>query len=179
MPRLAAAAGAPISMSENPSPALTLRPGRPQAAATAWRWRETLDAGAERAARRRTLRREGVIRALVGGAVGAALFFFGAVLFARVAWAGAGVVLLAALASPDGLYAAIGGGLALVGHGIGRLLAILFLTPVFWLFFVPFGRLLRAGRRDRLERWFDPATPSYWHRRDDAPRTKASYEKAF
>ena len=64
-------------------------------------------------------------------------------------------------------------------HGIGRLLAVLFLTPVFWLFFVPFGLLLRAGRRDRLERWFDPAAPSYWHRRDDAPRSKSSYEKAF
>ncbi|MEO8197727.1 MAG: hypothetical protein ABI689_13510 [Thermoanaerobaculia bacterium] len=120
-----------------------------------------------------------MLRALVGGAVGGLFYFFGGLIFARIAWVGAGVVLLAALASPDGLYAALGRGLALLGHGIGRLLAILFLTPVYFLFFVPFGWLLRAGRRDRLERWFDRAASTYWHRRDDAPRTKSSYEKAF
>ncbi len=179
MPRPPAVAGLPKSMTQNPSSASALRPGSPQAAAVAWRWRENLDSGAESRALRRALRREALLRALVGGAVGVALFYFGAVLLARVAWAGAGVVLLAALASPEGLYAAIGRGLALLGHGIGRLLAVLFLTPVFWLFFVPFGLLLRAGRRDRLERWFDPAAPSYWHRRHDAPRSKSSYEKAF
>lgn len=166
-------------MAKNPSLPVSFRRGTPHAAAVAWPWREAVDASLQRAARRRTLRREGVIRALVGGAVGVALFYFGAPLLARVAWAVAAVVLLAALVSPDGLYAAIGRGLALLGHGVGRLLAILLLTPVFFLFFLPFGKLLRAGRRDRLERWFDPATPSYWHRRDDAPRTKASYEKAF
>ena len=79
----------------------------------------------------------------------------------------------------DGVYAAIGRGLALLGHGIGRLLAIVLLTPLFWLVFVPFGRLLRGGRRDKLERWFDVAAPSYWHRREGRPRTKRSYERAF
>ena len=120
------------------------------------------------------MRWEGVVRGLAGAAVGGVLFYFGATILARVAWVGAGLVLLAALASPDGLYAAIGRGLALVGHGIGKLLAVTLLTPLYWLFFVPFGRLLRAGRRDRLERWFDPAAPTYWHRREDAPRTKRS-----
>ena len=129
--------------------------------------------------RRDALRREGVVRALVGAAVGAVLQYFGATILAVIAWAGAGLVLLAALTSPDGLYAAIGRGLALVGHGIGRLLAIVLLTPLYWLFFVPFGRLLRAGRRDRLERWLDPAAPTYWHRRQDVARTKRSYERAF
>lgn len=179
MPRSSATAGPPISMTENPSAALAPRPGRAQAAATAWRWRETADAKVAGAARRRQLRREGVIRALVGGAIGGVLFYFGAPLLARVAWAGSALVLLAALASPDGIYAAIGRGLTLLGHGIGRLLAIVFLTPLFFLFFLPFGRLLRGGRRDRLERWFDRSAPTYWHRRPDPPRTKTSYERAF
>lgn len=168
-------------MPETLSDSTPLRSGSPHAAAAIWRWRESAGAGAAalRAARRTSLRREGVIRALVGGAVGGALLYFGAPILARVAWAAAGVVLAVALVSPDGAYAAIGRALALFGHGIGRLLAVVLLTPVFWLFFVPFGRLLRAGRRDRLERWFDKAAPSYWHRRNDAPRTKSSYEKAF
>lgn len=138
-----------------------------------------MDAAPARAARRRQLRREGAIRALAGGAIGGALFYFGAPLLARVAWAGSALVLLAALVSPEGLYAAIGRGLARVGQGIGRLLAVLLLTPVYFLFFVPFGRLLRTGRRDRLERWFDPAAATYWRRRGDAPRTASSYERAF
>lgn len=163
------------------SASFRLRPGGSRAAEVAWRWRETSAAGgaAERAARRRSLRREGVLRAAIGAAVGGALYFFGAVILARVAWFASGLMLLAALASPAGLYAAIGRGLAQFGHLVGRLLAVVSLTPVYFLFFVPFGLLLRRGRRDRLERWFDPTTPSYWHRRDDAPRTKASYEKAF
>jgi hypothetical protein len=168
-------------MSEKSPTPPRLRSGSPSAAAAIWRWRDASPAIALAAARDRVraLRREGVVRALVGAALGGALFIFGAVILARVAWVGAGVVLLAALASPDGLYSAIGRGLALLGHGIGRLLAIVLLTPVYWLFFVPFGRLLRAGRRDRLERWFDATAPSYWHRRTDAARTKASYERAF
>lgn len=158
-----------------------LRPGSPGAAAAVWRWREASPtvAAAARRARRRALRWEGIVRALAGAAVGGVLSYFGATILALVAWAGAGLVLMAALASPDGLYAAIGRGLALLGHGIGRLLAIVLLTPLFWLFFVPFGRLLRGGRRDKLERWFDETAPSYWHRRADPPRTKASYERAF
>lgn len=163
------------------SASFRLRPGSSRAAAVAWRWRETGATGsaAEREARRRSLRREGVLRAAIGAAVGGAFSFFGAAMLARVAWVGSAAVLLAALASPAGLYAAIGRGLAHFGHLVGRLLAVVFLTPVYFLFFVPFGRLLRAGRRDRLERWFDPEVATYWHRRDDAARTKSAYEKAF
>jgi hypothetical protein len=151
------------------------------AAAVVWRWREASSAfaAAARRDRRRALRWQGVLRALIGAAVGGVLFYFGAGILARVAWAGTGLVLLAALASPEGIYSAIGRGLARLGHGMGRLLAILLLTPIFGLFFVPFGRLLRAGRRDRLERWFDKSAATYWHRRSDASRTKASYERAF
>lgn len=168
-------------MPPDPQIADELRPGSPAAAAAVWRWREASPAGAAvaRQARRHALRRQGVGRALVGAAIGGLLFTFGAAILARVAWAGAGLVLLAALASPDGLYSAIGRGLALLGQGIGKLLALVLLTPIYWLFFVPFGRLLRSGRRDRLERWFDETAPSYWHRRDDAARTKSSYERAF
>ncbi len=169
-------------MSETPPPIPLLRSGSVPASSSAWPWRDapgSSESAANRASLRSSLRREGAIRALVGGAIGGVFFYFGALTLASVAWAGAGVVLLAALASPDGLYAAIGRALARLGLGLGRLLAILLLTPVFFLFFLPFGRLLRSGRRDRLERWWDPAALSYWHRRDDAPRTKASYEKTF
>jgi hypothetical protein len=125
------------------------------------------------------LRREGVLRALVGGAAGGIFLALGARSMAQIAWGVSGFVLLAALLSPTGIYAAIGRFLALFGRFVGKVLAVVFLTPAFFLIFLPFGWLLRRGRKDRLERWFDRAAPSYWHRREDAPRTRASYEKAF
>jgi len=168
----------------NPRTPTDLPAGSPAAAAAVWPWRAASSASAAdvqrgQRARRNALRREGTIRALAGAAVGAVLFALGAVALARVAGIVSGLVLLAALASPGGLYAAIGRALAVVGQGVGRLLAIVFLTPVFFLFFLPFGKLLRSGHRDRLERFFDRRAPSYWHRRGDAARTKASFEKAF
>jgi hypothetical protein len=36
------------------------------------------------------------------------------------------------------------------------------LAPLFFLFFWGCGRLLRGGRRDALQRWFDPQAPSYF-----------------
>lgn len=125
-----------------------------------------------------TLRAEGVVRGAIGLIIGTALYFWKPPL-AYVAWSLSGFVLLAALASPGGLYAAIGRGLARFGEWVGRFLAVVLLTPVFFLFFLPFGRLTRWGKRDKLERWFDREATSYWHRRNDPPRDRAFYEKAF
>lgn len=161
---------------QDPATPLAPRPGRPEAAAAIWRWRAGAAAAGPGPAK---LRREGATRALVGLLAGKAFQVLGFEHLAYVAWAVSALILLAALASPAGAYAAIGRGLSGLGRLVGRALAILLLTPVFFLFFFPFGRLLRGGRRDRLERWFDRAAPSYWHRREDTPRTAASYERAF
>ncbi|MEO8277835.1 MAG: hypothetical protein ABI639_16595 [Thermoanaerobaculia bacterium] len=161
-----------------PSSATALRPGSPSAAAAIWPWR-TRSSSLDAARARDRLRKEGVIRTLVGGAAGGLFFAFGSPTVARVAWSVSGFVLLAALLSPTGVYAAIGRFLGLFGRVVGKVLAVLFLTPAFYLVFLPFGLLFRRGRNDRLERWFDRAAPTYWHRREDAPRTRASYEKAF
>jgi hypothetical protein len=167
------------SVPDSLSPSNRRPAGSPQAAAAIWRWRDGADAEGSRSGRRKSLRREGLIRALIGAAVGGALAYFGAPVLARVAWIGAVLVLVAALASPDGVYAAIGKGLARLGQGIGKALGLLLLSPLFFLFFLPFGLLLRSGRRDRLERGFDRSKPTYWHRRSDVPRSKSSFEKAF
>ena len=155
---------------------VSLRPSRPEAATVAWPWKT--EAARSNAPTAGALRREGVLRGLVGLAIGTALYFWKPPL-AYVAWSLSGFVLLAALVSPGGLYAAIGRGLARFGEWVGRFLAVVLLTPVFFLFFLPFGRLTRWGRRDKLERWFDSATSTYWHARTDPPRDRAFYEKAF
>ncbi len=176
MPSLPDHADEPVASLDLAVP-LVPRPGRPEAAAAIWRWRE--GQGQATGTAPAVLRREGALRALIGSLVGGALFVFGQASLAFVAWSVSALVLLAALASPAGAYAAIGRGLEAFGRLVGRLLAVLLLTPVFFLFFVPFGLLFRRGRRDRLERWFDRAAPSYWHCREAVPRTRESYEKAF
>lgn len=143
-----------------------------------WSWRKagTPGAVADPAA---ALRLQGLVRALVGSGIATVLYFVG---FPRVAAVGGGVSLLvglAALASPMGLYRAIGRGLDAFGRLVGKLIGALTLTPVFFLFFTVFGRLLRSGRRDRLARYFDRGTASYWLRRDDPPPSAARYERSF
>ena len=88
-------------------------------------------------------------------------------------------MLLAALLSPDRLYLGIGRGLEILGRGIGRGLSILLLSPVFFLFVLPFGLLLRTGRRDRLERRLDRSASTYWHLRRDSVRGRAHFGRAF
>ncbi len=154
----------------------SLLAGRPEAAAAIWRWREPAAAAGPSAA---ALRREGLLRAVVGGLVAGGLSFFHHPRLALVAAVLSGLVALAALASPRGAYAALGKGLAAFGKLVGRFLAVLLLTPVFLLFFTLVGRIMRRGRRDKLERWFDDSTPSYWHQRPQVARTEAYYRHQF
>lgn len=153
------------------------RCGRPEAAAAIWRWRQ--EGGGGDAAEAARQRRRGVIQAAVGVVAGAAVFFFWRREAAYVVWAVSAVTLALALVSPLGAFAALGRGLARFSHWVGRALAWVLFVPVFFLFFTLFGRLLRSGRRDRLERWFDRGAASYWQRRPDGDRTLADYRRQF
>lgn len=162
-------------MTDSPNP-----PSPPSTAVAdaVWRWRTATPASsaAEPAA---LLRRQGLVRASIGGAIATVLYLFG---FPRLAAVGGGIsalVGLAALASPGGLYRAIGRGFEAFGRFAGKLIGFLTLTPVFFVFFAIFGRLLRSGRRDRLARFFDRTTSSYWLRRDDPAPSAARYERSF
>lgn len=139
-----------------------VRPGRPEAAATIWSWRARDGAPARRAA---SLRREGMLRAVVAGIVGGLLLFFGRTIVGSIALGIGSLTLVLALASPTGAYAALSRAVERVGQWIGIALTWLLLAPVFYLFFAPFGLLARRGRRDRLGRRFDRDATSYWARR--------------
>lgn len=154
------------------------RAGRPEAAAAIWGRRGESATGEETASVAHH-RRQGVIQALVGGAVGTVIFFFWHPAIAYLAWSLSALTLVAALLSPEGAYAAIGRGIAWLSRGVGRVLGYVLLVPLFFLFFTLFGRLFRGGRKDRLERWFDRDTSSYWKPRPDGDRTLADYERQF
>jgi hypothetical protein len=143
---------------------VTLAPiaGRAEAAAEIWDWRRAKDARRDEAAEARRSRLRGAVQALVAASAGAILLFFSLRWPAFLAFALAGVLGLSAIVASRSLHVAIERGLQALGRGTGTLLGWVLLVPVFYLFFAPFGRLLRRGRRDRLQRRFDPDAESYW-----------------
>ena len=84
--------------------------------------------------------------------------------------------VVSVLVSPNGLYLGIERLFDLLGRLLGRGMTWLLLVPIFFLFFLPFGALLRRGRRDRLKRWFDPEADSYWEQHEGP--TAGSPERA-
>lgn len=150
--------------------------GRPEAAAAIWRWNET-DATSGPSAR--ALRIRGALQAAVGAGVGALLIAYGPPLAGAVVLGIAALLLAAALLSPTGLYAAIQRPLQSLGRGLGSAVNWILLVPLFYGFFLPFGVLLRRGRRDRLKRRLDTAAPSYWEPHAGPTAASASRQRPY
>lgn len=166
---------------EVPPAPVSLAPpaGRAEAAAAVWVWRPapaTAATGVNPASRQR---RRGLLQALAAAVAGAGLLFFSFRGPAFLAFGLAGVVGLSALVAPTSLYAAIERLFLALGRWTGGLLAWALLAPVFYLFFTPFGRLLRRGRRDRLQRFFDRAAPSYWEPREGRSKASDSHRRQY
>ena len=88
-------------------------------------------------------------------------------------------IALAGLLSPTGLYVAIDRGFQALAHGLARVVTWAVLLPLFYLFFLPFGLVLRAGNRDRLQRWMDPNAATYWEPREGVTAASASRKRQY
>lgn len=152
--------------------------GRPEAAAAIWDWRRSQSRQRSGEERKRA-RIRGAVQAVVGLALGTVIFLFWSRGLAGVVWAIAGLTLAAALFSPDRAYARITWLIGFVATGIGVGMSWLLLTPLYYLFFAPFGLLFRRGAADRLERRFDRSAPTYWKRRAVESPSPADYERQF
>jgi hypothetical protein len=51
------------------------------------------------------------------------------------------------------------------------------MIPIFYLFFLPFGKLLRRGRNDRLRRYYEREAETYWE--PHTPMQASSLERQF
>lgn len=142
-----------------------LRLGRPEAAAAIWTWKPSEGVASQHKRRTGPVRLRGAIQATVGFAVAGLFAWRGHQVPAMLVGSIATFVLLSALLSPLGLFAAIERSIAAVGRGIGRAFTWVLLPTIFYLFFVPFGALFRRGRRDSMTRYFVEDAPSYWSSR--------------
>jgi hypothetical protein len=152
------------------------RTGSAAASAVIWRWRSA-DADAAASAPASRVRLRASLQALAGAAFGLACLLFWSRTVAYLAFAMAALVLLSALVSPRGLHAGLQQLFQATGRVIGRLVTWLLMAPLFYLFFLPFGKLLRRGRRDRLQRYFDAGAETYWE--THAPVPTSSLERQY
>jgi len=155
-------------------------PGRPEAAAVNWRWRNPGHEGAEPASELPgSLRVRGLIQGAITGAIGAAVFLFWWRGFGIAILVFASVVALSALLSPSGLYAMLLRLFAATGNVVGRALTWLLLTPMFYGFFLPFGAIMRRNRRDRLKRFYDAEASTYWEDHEGETLGSRSLERQY
>jgi hypothetical protein len=143
----------------------SLQQGRPEAAAAIWDWR-TPTVKPTRESSAASLRTAGIIQASVTATFGALVYYFWSSTIATVIFSIAGIVLFCAVASPTGLYRGVQAFFNALGNATGRVLTWLMLVPLFYLFFFPFGLLLRRGRRDQLKRYYETDKESYWEIRE-------------
>jgi hypothetical protein len=148
-----------------------------RAAATIWDWRADEGARERHAAK---LRQRGLLQGAVGLSIAAALFFLlHWVVIPAIAAGIAVFTVVAALASPTGLYARVAGLLEAFGLMVGTAVTWLVLTPVFFLVFAPFGLLTRRGSNDPMKRGYDKSASTYWITREPDADRRASRLRQF
>jgi hypothetical protein len=154
------------------------RPGRPEAAAAIWPWRQAAGP-APLTGNPARLRLIGSLQALAIALAGLALLRFWIKPAGVIALCISGVILVSALASPTGLYAGVRRFFIGLGHLTGRLLTWVLMPLLFYLLFLPFGRVFRRGRRDRLRRFFEPEATSYWEPHRGPTASSSSRERLY
>jgi hypothetical protein len=142
--------------------------------AVIWSWRAPADAR-DAALALSKLRKRAAARSLVASAGATLLGLFVSRTLCAVALGMALVLLLGGLLSPrrlDLLFAHL-------AVGLGKLTTLVVLVPIFYGVFLPFGLLMRRGRRDALKRRFDPALTTYWEQAEPRQLSKEAYERQF
>jgi hypothetical protein len=120
-----------------------------------------------------------LLRALVAGAVGGAVAWFWSPVLGGIALSLAGVIALAALVSPLGIYSLIERALGALVHWTGVLLTRVLMATVFYALFMPLGWIRRRGRRDPLRRYTDSGQASYWESAEPGRSASASRRQAW
>jgi hypothetical protein len=138
------------------------RRGRPQAAMAIWSWRQDDGPPPAETSSARGIRLRGALQGALGITLASLVYLFVSQTAAWVIGSIAALVTLAALLSPERLFAKIEAGFRVLGRGLGQFLTWTLLTLIFYSFFLPFGVLFRRGRKDSMTRFYDPEAASYW-----------------
>lgn len=135
-------------------------PGRPEAAALIWQWQAKAKAAESPSWGRARIR--GALQASAGAIAGSIMLWFELTLMARGVFTLATILLLSSQFSPGGAYAFLERLFGAVAGRMGDGLMWLLMVPTYYLFFMPFGLMFRRGRNDRLKRFLQPDSDTYW-----------------
>jgi hypothetical protein len=140
----------------------SIRAGRPEASAAIWSWRDAGTTGAKGGAKPSAIRLRGGLKALIPAVIGSVIYLRVSHLGGTIVLSVAAVIFMAAMLSPTGLYALIDRAFNALTDGVGRLMTWIVLPILFFTVFLPFGKVTRRGKQDRLQRFHDAARASYW-----------------
>ena len=125
------------------------------------------------------MRVKGLVQALVAGTAAGLFYWWQHIVVAGIVATIGTLVLLTALISPLGAFAAIERAMARFGQWVGVAVGWLVLLPLFYLFFLPFGSLFRRGKKDRLKRFYQASSDTYWVDRVAPDDPIASRQRQF
>lgn len=154
------------------------RPGRPEAAAAIWQWRQVESTSGGRPSAR-ALRIRGTIQSLIAATVATFFWFFWSRTVAGAVFGVAAVLLTSALFSPRGVYATIERAVDALGHSVGTAVTWITMAITYHLFFLPFGLLFRRGQKDAMKRSFEADAATYWIVRGEGRRVSPSRKRQY
>ena len=137
-----------------------LRASRPEAAAAVWNWRGADSAPVEPTAG--PIRLRGAVRAAIGATAGGLVLVTLSALVGKIVLTASALLFLTAMLSPTGAYALVERAFEALSRMVGRLLNGLILPLLFYGVFTPMGAVMRRGKRDALQRFFDRERTTYW-----------------
>ncbi|MEM7051930.1 MAG: hypothetical protein AAF604_19845 [Acidobacteriota bacterium] len=142
--------------------------------AVVWNWRHP--APPERS--EHNLRREGIVRAVIGFAV-AALIFLWKPVFGMVVAGITATLLLLALVAPNTAYRAVSHGLAVFAQWVAQAVTWILMTLLYYLMVTPAGFLLRVTGGSRITHGADAERTSYWETTEQAEASLDPYRRQF
>jgi hypothetical protein len=154
---------------------LPIRSGSPAASALIWDWQTTQTSSS---ATWRNRRLKGALQGLVGLVLGTFFYLVVSEHMGTLAWGVSSVILISALLSPEGAYAAIERLIDRLVEAVGKGVTLLVMVPVFYAIFLPFGIVFRRGKKDTMKRYYEDSVDSYWLTRSEPP-TAADRERLF
>lgn len=143
------------------------RPGRPEAAAVCFEWQADLEAAREeeKPSEAAAARKRGLTQVVITASLAGLLYFFLSEDAGTIVAGIACVLLVASMAFPLSVYAAIEGVVSRIALGLQRGVTWFLMGAIFFCIFFPFSMMFRKGRKDKLKRWMEPEFDSYWNDR--------------
>lgn len=148
-------------------PSQARREGRPEAAALCFDWQQESPLQENEMSEANHLRKHGLRQTIITATLAALLYFFLSEQVGKIVGGVACVLFVSSMLFPVVIYARIEALVGFIANRLQRGVTWLLMRMIFSLFFTPFSLLFRRGQRDKLTRWLEPESDTYWNDRTE------------